>query len=313
MGIEVAERKKIRLRGAFEGPSGSGKTATGLITLSALAKHYGGKVGVIDCQHRQSLDYVGTKFAPDGFDVFHLTSGTTEAMRNAVKQFSATGQHSCLFIDSLSIAWAGEGGLLDKSAEMGEGFSKWQELGKIQNKLLGDILSCPMHVICTIQSKTEWVMSPTTNKAGKEVLEPVKVGMGPVQRKGIEYIFPLYCNFDMRHQMTITRINACEALEGRIIDKPDASWTVPLIEWLDTGVADTAVVSVGRVATTDQVREYYDLATLSGTKKMEIDRMFLDKYSSEVKDCTEEFLEERLKDLRARFKKPKPTSPETKE
>lgn len=302
MGIEKASREKIYLRMAIQGPSGSGKTATGLITAYGLTKHFAGKIGVIDTQNRQSLDYVDTRFAPNGFDVFHLTNGNPDSLRNAIKQFVAAGGYSVLFIDSLSVAWAGEGGILDLSDDSDNSknsFSKWNGLNKIQNKMLGDILRCPFHVIASIQSKTDWVMDTEIDGNGKKKTTITKVGLAPVQKKGIEYFWPLYVSMDLNHNMTIERINAFEELDRQVIHKPDETWVDPLVEWLKKGESKVDIEFHGRKVSMDQLEEYYGLHAKHGrTDRRKIETAFYAKYGSKPEDCETEFFEERLEELR---------------
>ena len=316
MAIEKASREQLWLRMAIQGPSGSGKTATGLITAHGLTKHYGGKIGVIDTQNRQSLDYVGTRFAPNGFDVFHLANGNPDSLRNAIKQFVAAGGYSVVFIDSLSVTWAGEGGLLDISAESDrkESFSKWNDLNKTQNKMLGDIMRSPFHVIASIQSKTDWLME-TEVVDGKKKTSITKVGLAPVQKKGIEYFWSLYVTMDLNHNMTIERINAFEELDRAIIHKPDETWVDPLVGWLKKGEGKLGEIELhGRKATVEQLEEYYAIHLKHGRgDRRLIDAAFFTKYGSKPEDCELEFFEERLEDLRSVRVVPRPKVPTTKE
>jgi len=288
---------------AIQGPSGSGKTATALLTALGLVRHYGGKIGVIDTQNAQSLDYVDTRFAPLGFDVFHLPNGNPESLRNAVMQFGK-GEYTVLIIDSLSIAWAGEGGLLDQSAGFNDKdrFSGWNDLGKTQNKLLNTIGKSPCHVIATIQSKTEWVYDVEEREGGRKVNVPKKVGLAPVQRKGIEYLWPLYVTMDLDHNMRIDRVNAFEDLDRAVIHKPDETWVGPLIEWMEKGNVSRAIPALYRTATKEQVAEYYEHCELLGLSKITVDAEFLPKYGTPVDGAAEEFLEERLTELREKTK-----------
>jgi hypothetical protein len=57
------------------------------------------------------------------------------------------------------------------------------------------ILQTNAHFICTIRSKTDYVMS---EKNGKQV--PEKVGLKGVQRDNIEYEFTVLLEMDIRHK-----------------------------------------------------------------------------------------------------------------
>jgi hypothetical protein len=301
--IARATRQKLRMRAAFQGPSGAGKTATALLTALGLVRHYGGKIGLIDTQNQQSLDYADTRFAPEGFYPTFLANGNPEALRNAILKYKHPDV-SVLVIDSLSIAWAGEQGLLDQSAAMDlkDRFSGWNAIGKTQNKLLNTLASMPCHVIVTIQSKTEWYLDEEEREGGRKVRVPKKVGLAPVQRPGIEYLWPLYCTIDLQHRLTVERVNAFEEFDKAVFDKPDETWIKPYIEWMEKGVAETPIQYISRVATDTQVAEYYELAAKLKLNRTDVMLTCMEKYGFKPEDMAGEFIEERLTELREKTK-----------
>jgi hypothetical protein len=177
--FKKAERKQARLRLALAGPSGSGKTYSALQLASGL----GGSIAVIDTEHGSASLYADTV----EFDVMELHAPySPERYIEAIKAAEAAG-YSTLIIDSYSHEWTGPGGCLEindsiaKAKYKGNTWSAWNETTPRHRALIDKILTSPMHIICTMRSKTE-----TVQGEGKKIL---KLGMKSEQRDGSEYEF----------------------------------------------------------------------------------------------------------------------------
>lgn len=193
MQIRKAERRKAKLRLGIVGASGSGKTYTALL----LALGLGGKIGLIDTEHGS-----GELYADLGnYDVISLQA-PYEAQKylDAIKAFE-TAKYDVIIIDSLTHAWAGEGGLLDKqgsleaSGRYKNSFATWRDITPLHNKLIEAMLKSPAHIIGTMRSKQEYVLEQ--NDKGKAI--PRKVGMAPVQRDGMDYEFTVVFDLSDTH------------------------------------------------------------------------------------------------------------------
>jgi hypothetical protein len=82
------------------------------------------------------------------------------------------------------------------------------------------------------------------NERGKK--EPVKVGLSPVQREGVDYEPDLF--FDMRvpHNDLVVSKSRCEALvPGEIFKKPDNEFADLVIDWLQDAEPATRARSLG--------------------------------------------------------------------
>lgn len=191
MEIRKAERKKARLRLGIAAPSGAGKTYGAL----QLAFGLGGKVGMIDTEHGS-----GDLYAETGdYDIIGIAAPYTVAKYlEAIRAFEAAG-YDTVIIDSLSHAWAGDGGLLDKQGKIasrtGNSYTAWRDITPEHNALVEAMLKSPCHIVATMRSKQEYVLE--TNDKGKQ--SPKKVGMAPIQRDGMEYEFTVMLDIDMRH------------------------------------------------------------------------------------------------------------------
>jgi hypothetical protein len=146
-------------------------------------------------------------------------------------------------VDSLSHAWSGSGGALEivdrktAAGRSGNAFTDgWREVTPMHNAMLDAILGSTMHVICTMRSKMEYVMEQ--NDKGKMV--PRKIGMGPVQRAGMEYEFDIVGDIDQAsHACTVSKTR-CKAITDAIITKPGLDLARPIWVWLNKGTEASA-------------------------------------------------------------------------
>lgn len=224
MEIRKAERKKAKLRLGIAAPSGAGKTYSALL----LALGLGGKVGLIDTEHGS-----GDLYAHLGdYDIIGIEAPyTVKKYLDAIKAFEAAG-HSTIIIDSLSHAWAGDGGLLDKQGKIagtGNGYAAWRTVTPEHNSLVTAMLSSSAHIIATVRSKQDYVQEKDSNN--KTVIR--KVGLAPVQRDGLEYEFSVMLNIDDQHIANASK-DRTGIFDGQYFKiTPDTG--KDLLAWLETG------------------------------------------------------------------------------
>jgi len=251
--IRKAQRQKARLRLGIAAPSGAGKTYSAIL----LAVGLGGKIGLIDTEHGSGDLYANMA----DYDIIGIEAPYTVAKYlQAIKVFEAAG-YDTIIIDSLSHAWAGEGGLLDKQGKIadsgkGSGYTAWRSITPEHNSLVEAMLKSPCHIIATMRSKQEYVLE--TNAQGKQV--PKKVGMAPVQRDGMEYEFSVMLDIDINH-IASTSKDRTGLFDGQYF-KIDAEIGKTLLGWLNSGVdapkpAEAAAPIVN--LTVDQQTEIKDL------------------------------------------------------
>ena len=110
--IRKAVRKKAKLRLGIAAPSGAGKTYSSLL----LAFGLGQKIGLIDTEHGS-----GDLYADLGdYDIIQIEAPyTIDKYLQSIKAFEQAN-YDVIIIDSLSHAWAGDGGLLDKQGKIAE-------------------------------------------------------------------------------------------------------------------------------------------------------------------------------------------------
>lgn len=228
MGFSKATKAAAKLRLGLIGPAGSGKTMTALRIASGL----GGRIAVVDTERGSASLYVGERGIE--FDVVELDSYEVERFIQAIDD-AAGGGYSTLVIDSLSHAWAGKGGILefvDKANKRNQGggnFGAWRDATPRHNQLVDAILSAPLHVICTLRSKVEYVVE---NVGGRNTVR--KVGLQPVQRDGLEYEFTVVGDVTQDHDLVVTKTRAA-FLKDAVIREAGEDLGRQLSKWLSSG------------------------------------------------------------------------------
>jgi hypothetical protein len=237
-GFKTATKATSKLRLGLVGPAGSGKTMTAL----RIAKGLGGRVAVVDTERGSASLYSGERGM--AFDVMELSSYEVEKFVDAIKD-AVDGGYATLVIDSLSHAWAGKGGILEfvdnagKRNQGGGNFGAWRDATPRHNSLVDAILGAPLHIICTLRSKVEYVVE---NVGGRNQVR--KVGLQPVQRDGLEYEFTVVGDVTQDHDLVITKTRAA-FLKDAVVREAGEDLGRQLSEWLNTGSSGPApVVSV---------------------------------------------------------------------
>lgn len=231
MQIRKAERRKAKLRLGIAAPSGAGKTYGSL----QIAFGLGGKIGLIDTEHGS-----GDLYAHLGeYDIISLSAPyEVGKYLSAIKAFEDAG-YDTIIIDSLSHAWAGDGGFLDKHGKMADrganSFAAWRTLTPEHNSLVEAMLKSPSHIIATMRSKQDYILE--LNDKGKQT--PKKVGLAPVQREGMEYEFTIMLDVDMNH-IASTSKDRTSLFDGKFF-KLTPETGKQLHAWLEDGVEDPMI------------------------------------------------------------------------
>lgn len=224
-----AERKQAKLRLALVGPSGSGKTYSALQIASGI----GEKIAFIDTEHFSGSLY--SDLVP--FDVLNLEPPYSVARYGTAIDEAVAGGYDVLIIDSISHAWAGEGGLLDEKAKAdargGNSFSNWDQITKKHEAFKAKLLNCDVHLIVTMRAKQDY--SQEKDDRGKTQIK--KVGLAPIQRDGMEYEFTTVFDIAMNHEAIASK-DRTGLFDGMYI-KPDKKTGETLKKWLDSGAKPT--------------------------------------------------------------------------
>jgi AAA domain len=198
--------QRARLRAAFSGPSKSGKSYISLVIMDSLIKTLqehdslrgNGRFVVIDSEGGRGDDY-GDLF---DYDVYDLANFSPEAYIDAIRIFVGEG-YSGIIIDQISHEWDGKGGALEinhnltRQSSSKNSWAAWGDTTPRHQAFIETLVRCPTHLICTMRVKTDW--DRQTNERGK--IEPVKIGLSPVQRNSTEYEFDIFGTIDQNHNV----------------------------------------------------------------------------------------------------------------
>jgi hypothetical protein len=235
--IRRATKRRAKLRLGMSGPAGSGKSYSALLIASGL----GGRIGMIDTEHGSGDLYAD--LLPEGYDVLSLSPPYTPA--RYIEAIHALEQAGCdvIIVDSLTHAWAGEGGSLDRQGKIadksGNSWQAWRQITPEHNALVEALLQSPSHIIATMRAKTEYVQE-RDDRTGKSVVR--KIGLAPVMRDGIEYEFTVFLELDVQHMAFVGK-DRTRLLDGTIF-KPSRETGEQLLTWLNAGVDEIRVEKV---------------------------------------------------------------------
>jgi len=279
MNLQQAERKQAKIKMGLMGPAGSGKTYSALLIAYGMTKDWS-RIAVIDTENHSADLYAHL----GSFNVLALDKPfTPERYVEAIEICEKAGMQ-VLVIDSISHEWEGTGGVLDiHGAMMGNSFTNWAKVTPRHNDFVQKILQSPCHIIATIRSKQDYVLS---EKNGKMV--PEKVGLKGVTREGLDYEFTLVFDIDIKHQATASKDRT-----NLFMDKPQfliSDKTGEMIKnWCESGKSLEAVKEMVNLASTVEelrniIRQYPDYRTtiepLAVQRKNTLDNPIVERINS---------------------------------
>lgn len=225
--FKKATKEQAKLRAAIYAPAGGGKTRTLLRIATGIAKATGARIALIDSEHGSASKYADLF----DFDAHNLTGKSVDDYLEAIEGAKKAG-YGVLGIDSLSHAWVDLVQATDEVAAASNSkstFNAWKKTAPKQQELIEAILAYPGHVICTMRSKTEWAQY---EEGGKKKIE--RLGLAPVQGKGIEYEFDLLLAMNAGHWATVEKDRSGK-FQGKQIEKPGEEFGQELAAWLGQG------------------------------------------------------------------------------
>lgn len=233
MAFKKAERFLVNPTIAVTGPTGSGKTKSSLRLAAGIAKAMNGRFAVIDAENGSASLY-SDEF---DFDTLNLTPPfTTEKYIEAIN-LAEKGGYVALVCDSMTHAWAGEGGLLEQKSQLdarpnSNHWTNWNPIKAKDLKFKNTYLhsSIPFF-IGTMRSKMEYAQSENN---GKKKVE--KVGMAPVQSDGIEYEFSLVFDVAMNHEAEVSKDRTGLFAKNKIFQITEETGE-ELVKWRNSGKA----------------------------------------------------------------------------
>ena len=231
MNLRQAERKQAKIRLALQGPSDSGKTYSALLLAFGITGTWE-KIVIIDTENSSADLYADL----GAYNVLPLTQQyTPERYIQAIHQCESEGME-VIIIDSISHEWEGQGGILAIHGNMpGNSFTNWNKVTPRHNAFVQSMLQSPSHIIGTIRSKQDYVLS---EKNGKQV--PEKVGLKGITRDGMDYEFTIVLDIDLNHYARATKDRT-----NVFIDQPEFRITsetgTKIVEWCNSGTSQADV------------------------------------------------------------------------
>lgn len=211
MEFKEAKRSDIRIKMAIAGPSGGGKTFSSLEIAKGLLGGDLSKCGVLQTEAGRAQCYLEKgpfkvlEMAPP-FSFEKFIEGIDAAEKAGLK---------CLIIDSISDEWSGLGGALDIHQDVSDAvknsFTAWKKVTPKHEGVFNKILSSPIHIICTVKKKTDYVMEQGAN--GKT--QPKRVGVKDIQREGTEYRWMIQFDVDQETNMATVAKDNTSLFQGK--------------------------------------------------------------------------------------------------
>lgn len=214
LNFRKAARGKAKIKIGLQGSSGSGKSYSSLLLAFGLVGDWS-KIAVIDSENNSAdlYSHLGD------YNIVPISAPYTP--EKYVEAINLCLQHGMevVVIDSISHEWEY---LVDHHSNMpGNSFQNWGKITPRHSSFINSILQSPIHVIATIRSKQDYVLS---EKNGKMV--PEKVGLKGVQRDGVDYELTIVFDIDSRHQA-----KASKDRTNLFVEKPEFQITS------ETGIA----------------------------------------------------------------------------
>ena len=252
MELRQAERRQAKIKMGLQAPSGAGKTYSALLLAYGLINDWS-KIAVIDTENHSADLYAHL----GNYKVLALEQPfSPERYIQAIEVCEKAGMEA-IIIDSISHEWEGVGGILDiHGAMMGNSFTNWAKVTPRHNAFVQKLLQSSSHIIATIRSKQDYVLS---EKNGKMV--PEKIGLKGVTREGLDYEFTIVLELDLKHQATATKDRTQLFMDKpSFIITPDTGKTIKA--WCESGAAPTpAATSVEELK--DMVRSTVTVEALT--------------------------------------------------
>ncbi len=244
MTLRQSERKQAKIKIALQGVSGSGKTYSSLLMAYGMTGNWK-KIAIIDSENGSADLYAHL----GSYNVLTINPPhTPESYMEAIGECEKSGME-VIIIDSISHCWDY---LLEYHSSLtGNSFTNWSKVTPRQNAFIQKILRSPCHIICTMRTKQDYVLSERNGK-----MVPEKVGLKAVMRDGIDYEFTIVFEIDIKHNALASKDRT-----GLFMGKPENALTVgtgkAILNWCNSG---TKVDQIrGHIKDAQTLEELYSL------------------------------------------------------
>ena len=228
MRYERAQKQAIKGRFIFAGTAGAGRIRAALEMASGLTD---GKIAVLDTESGMAKIHSNLGH----YDVLEMAPPFTADKFIAAVEMAEKESYNVLIIDTLSQAWAGEGGILEQvgklTASKGSKNGVWDTVQPQHDEMMTRIKRSNLHILVILQCKTEYFVSDQPGG-----LAPKKIGLNPIQRDGIDYGFHAVFYVDEPSHVATCSADHTGLFGGGFADILTRSHGEKLRDWLENGL-----------------------------------------------------------------------------
>lgn len=215
--LQKAKRSQVKIKLALAGVSGSGKTMSSLLLAYGIVKaahpeytddQCWDKICIIDTENGSASLYANKTVGSYTIGEFYTLPMKAPFEPTKYIEYIRAAEQShieVLIIDSMSAAWVGEGGSLDKQGKIasrtGNSYTAWRDITPDHNKMIDAILQSTCHVICNFRAKQEYIQTKDNNN--KTVIK--NMGLGLQFRDSVEYELSTLLMIDSDHVANATK------------------------------------------------------------------------------------------------------------
>jgi len=249
MQLQTAQRKRAKIKLGLQGPSGSGKTMSALLVALGLCNDWS-KVALVDTENHSAELYAHLgHYKTCQLEPPHTPERFIEAIELCEKDGAEV-----IILDSITHEWEY---LIDyHSSLQGNSFTNWSKVTPRHNDFVKKILQSSCHVICTIRTKQDYVLS---EKNGKMV--PEKVGLKSVQKENIDYELTVVFDLNIKNHATASKDRT-----GLFFGKPEQKLSVEtgrlIQDWCNTGTEYSVDDVTQRINGCSSIKELLNLYNL---------------------------------------------------
>jgi len=247
--LQKAKRSQVKVKLALAGVSGSGKTMSSLLMAYGIVKaahpdwsdgQCWEKICIIDTENGSASLYanhsINNCFIGEFFTIPMKAPFEPAKYIDSIHAAEQAGIE-VLIIDSMSAAWAGEGGSLEKvgkiAARTGNSYTAWRDVTPEHNRLIDTILQSTCHVICNFRAKQEYLQTKDNN--GRTVIK--NMGLGLQFRDSVEYELSTLLMIDSDHVANATK-DRTGLFDGKYFTiTPETGKAI--YQWLASGAPET--------------------------------------------------------------------------
>ena len=172
---------------------------------------------ILEIRYYSTYNFVGDRITGYEAPVAMLTKEAAKALREVSDELTTKGYRLKIF-DAY------------RPQRAVNHFSAWGQVTPKHNAFIDAIIASKLHIICTIRSKTEYAQ--IQNEKGKTEIK--KIGLGLVQREGIDYEFTTVFDLNQDHSVSVSK-DRTSLFDGQVFMITQETGKT-LKEWLDTGI-----------------------------------------------------------------------------